>query len=116
MNFKLDEHLPAEIAGDLRSVGHDAATVQQLGLAGSSDSVLLARARDEGRILLTMDKGIGNIRAYPPGSHPGIVLFRPHAIGRRATLAFVRRHLDRPLQMTLGGHLVVVSDTGIRVR
>jgi Carbohydrate phosphorylase len=39
------------------------------------------------------DKGIADVRAHPPESHAGIVLFRPPAAGRGATLLFARRHL-----------------------
>lgn len=51
MKFKLDENLPGEIAGDLRSAGHDAQTVADEGLCGASDSTLLRKAREEERTL-----------------------------------------------------------------
>jgi hypothetical protein len=28
------------------------------------------------RVLITLDQGMGDIRAYPPGSHAGIVVLR----------------------------------------
>jgi hypothetical protein len=40
-------------------------------------------ARRERRVLLTLDKGIADVRANPPESHAGIVLFRPPAAGAR---------------------------------
>ena len=49
--------------------------------------------RRERRVLLTLDKGIADVRADPPQAHAGIVLFRPPATGRGTTLLFVRRHL-----------------------
>jgi hypothetical protein len=30
-----------------------------------------------GRLLITLDRGLGDIRAYPPGSHAGILVLRP---------------------------------------
>ncbi|MBI3468738.1 MAG: DUF5615 family PIN-like protein [Planctomycetes bacterium] len=116
MKFKIDENLPAEIVADLRAAGHEADTVPDQGLAGSVDPVILAAVQREGRVLLTMDIGIGDIRAYPPEQYPGIVLFRLRRSGRGTSLALVRKHLPALLQSELVGHLRVVSEAGIRVR
>jgi len=116
MKFKVDENLPAELLLDLRAAGHQAETVPGQGLTGASDPTVMERVRSEGRILLTMDKGIANARAYPPQRYAGIILFRPRTSGRGAVLSFVRRHLPTLLQADLAGHLLVVSERGIRVR
>lgn len=116
MKFKIDENLPAELVADLRAAGHDADTVADEGLAGQPDPVILAHVQSESRALLTLDKGIADVRAYPPDQYAGIILFRLQTTGRSATLAFVRQHLPSLLQANLNGHLFVVSQTGIRVR
>jgi predicted nuclease of predicted toxin-antitoxin system len=116
MRFKIDENLPAEIRNDLRVLGHEADTVTDEGLAGVPDASLLAKVQVEGRILLTQDKGIANIRAYPPQQYSGIVLFRPRTTGRKVVLSFVRQHMAAVLQLDLNGHLVVVSESGMRIR
>ncbi len=116
MKFKIDENLPAEIADDLRAAGHDADTVESEGLAGADDQLILSRVQTDGRAFLTMDKGIADVRAYPPLHYPGIILFRLRSAGRRSTLSFVRRHLPTLLQLPLSGHLFVVSETSIRMR
>lgn len=116
MKFKVDENLPAEIAELVRTRGHEADTVTDEGLTGASDPVILERVRLEGRVLFTMDKGIGDIRAYPPGQYAGIVLLRPRTAGRDATLALFRRHLAMLLSVDLNGRLVVVSEAGMRIR
>jgi|SRR5215210_6822641 len=116
MRFKLDENLPTEILADLRAAGHEADSVHDENLDGKPDSSILARVRDEQRILLTLDKGIGDIRSYSPADYPGIVLFRPASTGRGETLVFVQKHLPRLLGLDLAGHLVVVTGKGIRIR
>ncbi len=60
MKFKLDENLPVSAAAVLAAAGHDVDTVPGEHLAGRSDQ----------------DVGLGDIRAYPPGSHAGIVILR----------------------------------------
>lgn len=116
MKFKIDENLPGELAVDLRAAGHEADTVSDQGLAGAPDSAIMARVQSEGRTLLTLDKGIADVRVYPPDRYAGIILFRPRTSGRTATLAFVRQHLPALLKTNLSGHLFVVSEAGIRTR
>ncbi len=77
---------------------------------------MLDLARRENGVLLTLDKGIADIRAYPPKAHAGIVLFRPPAVGRGVTLLFVPRHLAYLFQRELTGRLLVITDRGIRLR
>jgi hypothetical protein len=116
MNFKVDENLPAEIKVDLIAAGHAADTVVDEGLAGVTDPELLRIVRVEQRVLLTLDKGIADVRAYPPHEYAGIILFRPPMSGRGATLEFVQRNLPALLASDLSGKLVVVASSGIRMR
>src|SRR5438034_8204299 len=109
MKFKIDENLPAEVAADLAAAGHDAETVASEGLAGFSDERILDAARVEGRVVLTLDKGVANLRVYPAGSYSGIVLFRPKRTGRGAVLAFVRSHLAVLMQLDLTGRLLIIT-------
>jgi hypothetical protein len=37
---------------------------------------VVAAATAAGRVLISLDVGLGDIRAYPPGSHAGIVVLR----------------------------------------
>jgi hypothetical protein len=78
--------------------------------------MLLKRAREEGRVLLTLDKGIGNVRTYPPEEYAGIVLFRPDSAGREAVFEFVKRRAQAVLDLDLAGQLVVVTQRGARRR
>lgn len=116
MKFKVDENLPVELLADLRVAGHQAETLAEEGLAGAPDPTVMERVQSEGRVLLKMDQGIANTRAYPPERYAGIILFRPATAGRGAVLSFVRRHLPTLLQAKLAGHLLVVSGRGIRIR
>lgn len=116
MKFKVDENLPGELLTDLRAAGHEAETVEEEGLVGVPDAFILERVKREGLVLLTMDKGIANVRAYPPEHYSGIILFRPPTSGRGTVLAFVRRHLPALLEADLAGHLLIVSERGIRIR
>jgi predicted nuclease of predicted toxin-antitoxin system len=76
VKFKLDENLPASSAAILASAGHDVDTVADEGLVGAPDQDVVGAATAAGRILVSLDRGLGDIRAYPPGSHAGIVVLR----------------------------------------
>jgi predicted nuclease of predicted toxin-antitoxin system len=116
MNFKLDENLPVELLTDLHATGHQAQSVHEEGLPGAPDPAVMEKVQSEHRIFLTMDKGIANARVYPPEHYAGIILFRPRSAGRGTVLTFVRRRLPMLLQADVAGHLLVVSERGIRIR
>ncbi len=116
MKIKLDENLPAELVADFRAAGVDAVTVGDEGLTGSADGVILNAVRREGRIIMTMDKGIADVRAYPPTEYAGIILIRSASAGRSATLSLVRRYLPTLVGRDLQGRLLVLTERGMRQR
>ena len=116
MRIKLDENMPVELRDDLRALGHDADTVPDEGISGAPDSLILDRVRSEGRMLWTMDKGIADVRQYPPHLYAGIVLFRPSSLGRGEVLVFARQHLKQILAIKLSGKLLVIGESSLRLR
>ncbi len=116
MKLKLDENLPSELLTDLLAVGYEVDSVQQEGLAGAADPVVLRQANADARVLVTLDKGIGDVRIYPPADFAGIILPRPPTAGREATLSFARAHLRSVLDLDIKGRLLVVTERGVRWR
>jgi predicted nuclease of predicted toxin-antitoxin system len=76
VKFKLDENLPASSSAVLTSAGHDVDTVSAEHLIGAPDRDVVTAATTAGRILISLDVGMADIRAYPPGSHAGIIVLR----------------------------------------
>ena len=116
MRLKLDENLSRHLKPQLIALGHDTLTVADEGLLSRPDTEIAAAAITEDRMLLTLDLDFANILRYPPGSHSGIVLFRPRSMGpltvNRIISDFVQRHdLD-----ALKGCLAIVEADRIRVR
>lgn len=116
MRIKVDENLPVTLADDLRRLGHDADTVEAERLRGATDPVVIAAATADGRALLTLDKGLADVRAYPPSRYAGVILLRPTTTGRGAVLRFAREHLPHLPGIDLHGRLVVISEAGVRLR
>ena len=70
--FLTDEHIPKAVANGLRARGIDAATAAQARLRGTDDAAFLARAKADGRVVLTHDPDF--LRLHAAGvPHAGIV-------------------------------------------
>jgi len=116
MKVKVDENMPTAMTGLLRGAGHDPATVTEEGLSGADDKQILNSATSEGRIMITFDVGFGNIRAFPLGSHAGVVVFRLHD-QRWAVLEEPARRLLRSGTLDRLGHgLAIIDESRIRIR
>ena len=116
MRLKLDENLPHELTAALRGEGHDVHTVADEQLAGESDPVIVAAATDEDRLLLTLDRGIGDLRRYPPGSHAGVLVLRPVAQDPDSILSLLQRLVRTQPLDDLRGCVVVVEPRKVRIR
>ncbi len=116
MRFKLDENLPAILAVDLAQLGHDAMTCQAEGIAGKKDTTIAAFAASENRILITFDLDFSDIRNFPPGTHPGIVVLRIHSQDIPSCRAAFARLLLSVKELDFQGNLVIVEDSRVRIR
>jgi predicted nuclease of predicted toxin-antitoxin system len=76
VRFKLDENIATSAAAALVDAGHDVDTVADEGLTGADDPAVLRAATHEGRLLVSLDRGLGDVRAYPPGTHAGVLVLR----------------------------------------
>jgi len=116
VKFKLDENLPSRAADPLLEGGHDVETAQAEGLGGESDQHLAEAARSEGRAIVTLDRGFADIRAYPPGTHPGIVVLRLPDQRPGLVAEALRRLVGEHEMADLHGCVVVVQPNLIRIR
>jgi len=116
MKLKLDEHLSRHLKPVLISLGYDVLTAADENLLSRPDVEVAASAPREGRILLSLDIEFADLRKYPPGSHPGIVLFRPASLGPLSVNGFVERFVRSTDLSALSGCVAVVEPQGIRVR
>jgi hypothetical protein len=73
---KLDENVPDSVGPILRAAGHEVAFARDEQLGGVPDEQLLTAAASEGRVLVSFDRGFGNVIRHPPGSTAGVVVMR----------------------------------------
>lgn len=76
MNFLADMGISPKTVAVLRTLGHDATHLREQGLERLPDSVILAKALEETRILLTHDLGFGELVAVSGGRLPSVIIFR----------------------------------------
>jgi predicted nuclease of predicted toxin-antitoxin system len=101
MKLKLDENLSRHLKPLLTGLGHD---------------VLTAAALREERMLLTLDLEFADLRKYPPGSHPGIILFRPPSFGPLSVNKFIIDFVNSADLSELTSCVAIVDPVNVRVR
>lgn len=116
MEFKIDENLPIEVAAILRASGHDALTIHDQQMVGNPDPGLALVCQSEGRASITLDLDFADIRAYPPGDHPGIIVLRPRTQSKPSVLKLVLQLLPLIEVEPLHGRLWIVQENGLRIR
>jgi predicted nuclease of predicted toxin-antitoxin system len=116
MQFKTDENLPVEIAEWLREQGHDAMSVREQNLQGTTDESLADRCKTEGRAIVSLDLDFSDIRKYPPSDFAGIIVLRP-LLQTIPNLCRMMQQVHRLLSSeTLPGSLWVVDEHHVRIR
>jgi len=116
VKIKIDEDLPKALARILQEHGYIAETVFQEGMSGWKDQVLWKSIQEEQQFLITADKGFGDIRAYPPGTHCGILLLRPDRDGINPVTKLLESVLEKYNLSVFAGATTVATPKGIRVR
>jgi len=92
------------------------ATAKEEGLLSTPDTVIARQAAAEGRMVYTLDVEFADARRFPPGSHPGIVLFRPASLGPLAVNALVTWFSQEINLNDVAGSLIVVEPGQVRIR
>lgn len=116
MRFKADENVPGSAIAALRGASHDVHTVLDETLGGASDRDVLAACRREARALITLDKDLTDVRAYPPAEYAGIGVLRP-SDQQAATIVAVVQRLSLLLRTEpLAGTLWIVDARRVRIR
>lgn len=116
MKLLLDQGLPRGAAQLLREAGLDAIHTGECGLSTASDSVLLRFAREEGRVVVTLDADFHTILALSGACAPSTIRVRIEGLraGRMAEL--IQWVVERTRDELSRGAMVSVTETQVRVR
>lgn len=116
MRFKLDGNLPLQLKRLLTESGHDEVTVLDQEMGGATDSQVASACRREERVLLTQDIDFADIRTYPPGTYPGIVVFRLPSQSRNDLLEIATMLIESLVRSSPNRQLWIVEKSRIRIR
>jgi predicted nuclease of predicted toxin-antitoxin system len=100
----------------LRSCDHEAIHVREQGLQRATDELILRKAREEQRVLITMDLDFGYLMAVSGEQLPSVILLRlgnetSERVNERLASVLRLEHLD-----WTSGLFVTVTDSNLRVR
>jgi Domain of unknown function (DUF5615) len=117
-HFLVDASLPGATTALIRSHGHSADDVRDIGLGTATDDEIAAHARANGLTVITADRDFGDVSRYPPANYLGLVVIEPPRRATRAiVLSLVGQFLNTPdVVAALPGRLVIVAPGRIRVR
>lgn len=114
MRLYADENIDRLLIGLLRDRGHTVISAAERG-PGLDDGSILKAAFQADAVLLTEDKGFGELIALRDLPCKGIVLLRLNELPRRDAVAAAAAAIEK-LQEKLEGHVTVVQPGVIRSR
>ncbi|RAM48276.1 MAG: hypothetical protein C6Y22_28760 [Hapalosiphonaceae cyanobacterium JJU2] len=77
---KLDENMAKTHVELLQQAGYECDRVTDEGLSGAEDEIVWQQVCAEGRFFITLDLDFSDVRRFPPGTHPGILLVRSRSV------------------------------------
>lgn len=112
----LDQGLPLSVAGLLRKHGWDVQHVSERGMSRAEDAAILLVARQESRVVVTLDADFHALLALAGASNPSVVRIRMQGLKAEHATTLLERVLDLACQELNQGAMVTVSDGKIRVK
>lgn len=123
--FKLlaDECVHNDMVLALRQSDFDVRTVRQASLAGTDDEAVFAYAAANDFVLLTFDRGFGDIFRFPIAKSPGVIIVLVNQMSlpeaTQVLLGFAS-HIAKQMEadvldMGLQGKLAIISKNKIRI-
>ena len=76
IKFLLDANMPNSSTEIVKKSGWKAINVRDIGMGNVEDEDIVKYAFDNNYVIITRDRGFGNIFNYPKGTHQGIVILK----------------------------------------
>lgn len=116
MKLVLNQGLAPAAAALLRERGHDAAHLEELGLATASDEEILAFARAGDAVIATLDRDFHMVLAECGATQPSVILLRAQRLTATATVEAIELVCSRHAADLLAGAAVTTRGVLSRAR
>lgn len=116
MKFLADMGIATHTVHFLRSMGYDAVHLREEGLQRIGDDLVIGKAVQEGRIILTHDLDFSRLVALGGSVLPSVITFRLQDMRPESVERSLLECLDRLEEQLEKGALVSVTDRSIRAR
>jgi len=116
MKFLADMGISPRVVSTLRDRGHEAVHLQEEGLGRMPDGEILAKARTEGRVLLTHDLDFGELLAASGGELPSVIIFRLRDMRADNVNFHLFSILDKQSAALERGVVCSVTERKVRIR
>lgn len=117
VKFVIDEDMPRSTGVVLKEHGYDVRDIRDYGLRGAKDEDIYEFAQREKAVILTGDRGFGNILRFPLGKHFGIVIARfPNEMPNTEMNRKIMGRLKDISEEDFKGNLIIIESKKIRIR
>ncbi len=116
ISILLDQGLPRSAASLLRDEGWDALHTGDIGLSRSTDRQILEFARNEQRVIITLDSDFHTILALTNASTPSVIRIRLEGLRGPDLALLIKKIWPRVEPQVKKGAMVTVTESGIRIR
>jgi predicted nuclease of predicted toxin-antitoxin system len=116
MRLLLDQGLPRSSAEILRNKGWDVQHTGEIGMSRATDRQILEYARDEQRVVITLDSDFHAILAVENLDSPSVVRIRQEGLRGQELTELVENIWARIGQQLENGAMATITEKTIRIR
>ncbi len=112
----LDQGLPRTAAGLLREIGWDAQHVSERGMSQAEDVAIIEVARQEGRVVVTLDADFHALLAVSGAQGPSVLRIRMEGLKADQVASLIEQVFAVAGNALAQGAMVTVLDGKIRIK
>jgi predicted nuclease of predicted toxin-antitoxin system len=116
LKLLLDQGLPRGARSLLQQRGYDVVHTGEIGLATATDEDILARARTDNRVVVTLDADFHTLLALSGAPRPSVVRIRLEGLRAEGLVELLAVVLGRCEEQLRAGAAVSIQPTRTRVR
>lgn len=116
MKLLLDQGIPRSAAKLLRDANFDTLHVSEIGMSAAEDQEIIERAREEERIVVTLDADFHTLLALNDATEPSVIRIRIQSLRSQAVVDLLLTVIGECEEDLEQGAAVTVDSNRIRIR